>query len=179
MTLTSRLKNILLGIITILASLLIMLFPSEGYQYVVYLLSISLILYSLRSLVFYFTLTRFMVDGKRQLYQGIILLDLGIFSLTVADNPTFVLAFYLLFINFFSGLVDILHALESKKLSASYKGNLTRGIINISVAIASVVFGTAFQSRDMLVYIYCIGVIISAIARISNAFRDNSIVYIQ
>ena len=121
-----------------------------------------------------------MVGGRGILYIGVIILDLGIFTLTIVDNPTSFVVAYLLTIHLFAGLVDILRSLESKRISApSWKFKLSTGIVNIVVAIAAFVFGMVHRSLEVLSIIYGLGLFYSAITRIITAFRKTAIAYIQ
>ncbi len=180
MTLFQRIKSILGAFLMIISSILIIFLPSVGFVYVVIILSISLVLYGIRTLVYYRTMARHMVGGRGILYIGVIILDLGIFTLTIVDNPTSFVVAYLLTIHLFAGLVGILRALESKRISApSWKFKLSTGIVNIVVAIAAFVFGTVHRSLEVLSIIYGLGLFYSAITRIITAFRKTAVAYIQ
>lgn len=164
----------------ILCSVLIVYYPSVGLYFIIAILSISLTLYGIRTLIYYFSMARHMVGGRGILYLGVVILDFGIFTMTIADNPTSFVIIYLLAIHLFSGLVDILRALEAKRISApSWKFKFSSGVVNIVVAIAAFVFGTFLKSLDVIVYIYAAGLIYAAISTIITAFRKTAIAYIQ
>ena len=121
-----------------------------------------------------------MVGGQAILYRGVMILDLGIFTLTIADNPTVFVIIYLLLIHLFSGVIDILRALEEKGVQApSWRFKFGSGVVNIVLALLAFIAGTVMKSMETLVYIYCLGLFYSASARIISAFRRTAIVYIQ
>lgn len=175
-----RLKEILSGILMMLCSLILLLVPEEGYFIVPLILSISLIFSGIRSLVYYFFMARHMVGGKVTFYQGLIILDLGMFTYTLVDVPLIYVIFYLLACHAFSGAIDIMRALEAKRLQApSWRLSMTGGVLNIAMMLVSFFCGVIMQSTAVIVYIYSAGLIYSACAHIVTAFRKTAIVYIQ
>ena len=180
MTGLKRIRNILTGLIMMVSSFVMLLFPEDGFIIVAVILTVSLLIYGIRTLIFYFTMARHMVGGRGILYIGVIVIDLGVFSLTVADNPTFFIIIYLLTIHLFAGLIDILRALEAKRIEApSWKMTFASGVVNIAVAVAALVAGALLRSTDVLVYIYSAGLFYSAVMKIAAAFRKTAVVYIQ
>ena len=120
-----------------------------------------------------------MVDGRGNLYIGLILLDLGIFTLTVVDDASVFIILYILAVNAFAGIVDILRALEARKLKApSWRWNLISGVINILFALAALVCGFVFKNTQVLIDIFVIGMLWSAAAKLISAFRKTDIIYI-
>ncbi len=180
MTILQKTRNILTALIMLAFCALLIYLPEDGSGLVLMILSFSLVIYGIRTLNYYFSMARHMVEGRGILYLGIIILDLGIFSVTVADNSDFFVIVYLLTIYLFGGIVDILRAFEAKNLSASsWKFKLSSGIVNIIIALIALISSTFFKSPRVLVYIYCAGLVYSAIARIITVFRKSAIVYIQ
>ena len=178
-----RIKNILIGALIILGAVILIIFPEDGILITAAILSLSLFFYGIKTLIYYLTMARHMVGGRIMLYLGIIVLDLGMFTMMLTniprdqDNEKMYIALYLVVVYAFSGAIDILRALEAKKYSApSWKFSLISGVINVVVAILCIVF---IGSSDMIVYLYCAGLIYSAIVRIVTAFRKTAIVYIQ
>ncbi|MBQ7715559.1 MAG: DUF308 domain-containing protein [Clostridia bacterium] len=177
MNIVQRIKNVLLGVLIILSSVIIMAFPDVGLIIVAAILCFSLFIYGIKSLIFYYSMARHMVGGRIILYLGIIILDFGMFALMLTDIPRFYIVLYLLVIYAFSGVIDILRSLEAKKYQASsWKLFLASGVINIVVAVLCIVF---IKRGDMIVYFYGAGLIYSAAVRIISAFRKTAIVYIQ
>ena len=132
------------------------------------ILSVSLTLYGLRVLLYYFSMARHMVGGKRILYQGLIIFDLGIFTLTVVDNPKIYIILYLLGIHAFAG-----------RFEGPWRMDMASGVVNVSIAILAVVCGFFLNNMQDIVYIYASGLFYSAVLKIVNALRKTSIIYIQ
>ena len=180
MTALQRTRNIITGIFMIASCIVLLCFPEVGYLFVMFILSLSLVVSGLKTLLYYFTMARKMVGGQAILYRGVMILDLGIFTLTIADNPTVFVIIYLLLIHLFSGVIDILRALEEKGVQApSWRFKFGSGVVNIVLALLAFIAGTVMKSMETLVYIYCLGLFYSASARIISAFRRTAIVYIQ
>ena len=173
-----RIRNVVTGILTIVMSLVMLLLPAEdAFLTAALILSFTLIVRGGWMLIYYFTMARNMVGGRSLLYIGIIITDLGIFTLSLTEIPHFYLMMYLFATHAFGGVIDILRSLEAKRLdSPSWKLNLSKGIVNTAVALLSVVF---LRRIGVLVYLYCAGLIYSAVVRIISAFRKTEIVYVQ
>ena len=173
----TRIRNVLTGILTIAVSVLLATTPEFGYPVITLLLSLSLLFYGLRSVVYYFSMARHMVGGRQSLYRGILFSDLGIFTLTLTNVPHVYILLYLLAIHAFSGAVAIMGALEARRYEAQHwRLKLINGIVNILLALSCLIF---IRSMRVAVYVYCIGLCYSACMRIISAFRKNAIVYIQ
>lgn len=172
-----RIKNVLIGILTILGAVILIVFPEEGILITASILSLSLFVYGIKTLIYYITMTRHMVGGRIMLYLAVVVLDLGMFTMMLTNIPKMYIALYLVVVYAFSGAIDILRALEAKKYQApSWRFSLISGIISVVIAILCIVF---IGSTNMIVYLYSAGLIYSAIARIVTAFRKTAIVYIQ
>ena len=177
MNVGQRIKNVLIGVFIIIGGIILMAFPDNGLIIVASILCLSLFIYGIRSLVYYFSMARHMVGGRIILYLGIIILDLGMFALMLTNIPRFYIVLYLLVIYAFSGVIDVLRSLEAKKYQApSWKFFLASGLVNIVVAVLCIVF---IKRGDMIVYFYGAGLIYSAVVRIISALRKTAIVYIQ
>ena len=177
MSKSQRALNLLVGIFMIPMAILLAYSPGDGYDTIMAVLSIGLLAGGIRSLYYYFTMARHMVDGERSLYIGIIVLDFGIFTASLNEVPYFYVLLYLLGIHLFAGIVDIWAALNSKKLgAASWRLKLSSGLINVIISVLCLVF---IGQRNTAVYIYCAGMIYSGIMRIITAFRRTAMVYIQ
>ena len=173
-----RIKKFLSGLVMLLGSLLLIVEPEEGYYIIAFLLSISLLLTGVRALVYYFTMARNMVGGKSILYRALILTDLGIFTLTTITIPKIYLICHLLISHAFSGLVDMLKAIEDKKLqSSSWRMSFLYGLGNLLTAVAAFTC-LLNNSTDLVMYIYCAGLAYSAIMQMASSFRKAAIIYI-
>ncbi len=172
-----RIKNILIGIAIILGALILIAFPEEGMIITASILSLSLFIYGIKTLIYYVTMARHMVGGRIMLYLAVVVLDLGMFTMMLTNIPKIYIVLYLVVVYAFAGVVSILRALEAKRYQAPmWKLSLISGIINVVIAILCIIF---MRSTNMIVYLYCVGLIYSAIVRIVTAFRETAIVYIQ
>lgn len=172
-----RIKNVLIGILIILGAVILIAFPEEGLIITASILSLSLFFYGIKTLIYYITMARHMVGGRIMLYLAVVVLDLGMFTMMLTNIPKMYIALYLVVVYAFSAAIDILRALEAKKYQApSWRFSLISGVINAVVAVLCIVF---IGSTNMIVYLYCAGLIYSAIIRIVTAFRKTAIVYIQ
>ena len=172
-----RIKNILIGIAIILGALILIAFPEEGIIITASILSLSLFIYGIKTLIYYVTMARHMVGGRIMLYLAVVVLDLGMFTMMLTNIPKIYIVLYLVVVYAFAGVVSILRALEAQRYQAPmWKLSLISGIINVVIAILCIIF---MRSTNMIVYLYCAGLIYSAIVRIVTAFRETAIVYIQ
>lgn len=172
-----RIKNILIGVLIILGAVILIAFPEDGLTITAAILSISLFIYGIRKLIYYFTMARHMVGGRIILYLGIIMLDFGMFAMMMTQIPRIYIVIYLVVIYAFDGVIDILRSLEAKKYQASgWQFRLITGIIGIIFAILCIVF---INSARVIVYLYSAALIYAAVVKIVTAFRKTAIVYIQ
>ncbi len=179
MTRWRRFSTIIVGLLTILAAFVIFLLD-DAYKYIILILGLSMLVSGLRYLFYYGRMARHMVGGKIMLVIGAVFISFGLFTLNLSDEPLIYLILYLLGFHAFSGLINLLRALEARQYDApSWKLTFATGIVNILVAIASPVWGILFKSPDTLTLIYCLGLIYSGIIRIITALRRTAIVYIQ
>ena len=173
-----RIRNVLIGILMILLSLvMLVLEPEVGFLIAAVILSVALLVTGIRLLFYYFTMARHMVGGKIQLYVGLIVLDFGIFTMTLTHVPHIYLILYMLGAHAFGGVINILRALEARRNAASsWKLKFSQGVVNLLVAVLCLF---SLGSTRLLVILYCMGLLYSAIVRIISAFRKTAIVYIQ
>lgn len=175
MTAGKRVLNVISGVVMLLCSVGMMLYPDDGYVFVVLFVDISLLLYGLRMLVYYFTMARFMVGGIATFYKSIIAIDFGMFVFSIDSIPQKYAMLYLIFCMAFSGVVDILRAMESRRISAPWRLHISYGMLKFVTAVICLFF---LSSVKVLTYIYCIGLVHSAVLAFINAFRKSAIVYI-
>ncbi len=177
MTVMQRIRNVFIGIVMIICASIISLGGEEAYELIILIYGGTLLFNGITRLIYYFTMTRYMVDGKTMLYIGVIFIDFGIFTFTLTDVPIIYLILYVLGIHAFSGLVDILRALETKKYGGtSWKLNFSYGVANILMALLCIFL---IKTPTFSVYVYCLGIVYSGIIKIVNAFRRTAVVYIQ
>ena len=173
-----RIRSFLRGLFTLLVGIAMLFLNAEqAFELAAVILSIGLLVKGSGMLWYYFTMARNMVGGKLHLYVGFIILDFGMFTFTMTNVPHLYLMLYMFASHGFGGAIDILRGLESRKNeSPSWKLNVSRGIVNLAVALLSLLF---LNRTWVLVYLYCTGLIYSAAARMITAFRHTEIVYIQ
>ena len=174
-----RVKKFLSGLCMFFASFILVAEPEAGYYIIAILLSLSLLLSGIRSMVYYITMARNMVGGKSIFYQALILMDLGLFTMSVVTIPKIYLVCHLLISHGFSGIVDMLRAVEDKRQEApSWRMSFLYGLGNLLVAVTALrcVFN---QSTWMVVYIYSAGLAYSAVMQMIASFRKTAIVYIS
>ena len=176
MTVLGKLRECFVGVGLILISLILFLGGAEAYSVVLALYALMMELYGLRLLVYYFKMAKCMVGGKSMLYRGILMLDLGAFAGSLVSVPQIYILLYLCGTLAFSGIIDILRALESKRIGGSWRLKVSKGGFSILISLICVIFPRA---TDMVVYIFCIGLMYSAVVRIVNAFRPAPIISIQ
>ena len=176
MTKPQRVKEVIFGVLMIAAGLFFCINPTENYPLITAVLCFGMMFRGIKLLIFYFRMARYMVDGRSLLYQAVIMIDLGLFTGTLTQVPLMYVMLYLVAIHIFTGAIDILRAIESKKYGSSWKVKLTTGIVNVLMAVACLVF---IKMTAIAVMIYAVGIIYAGIMRIVSACRKSTIVYIQ
>ena len=172
-----RIELVITAAVMLLESIIMLTDPTSGYHIVTLILSASLLLFGIRMLTYYLFMGRHMVGGRTILFIAVIGLDFGLFTMTLSDMPRFYVVLYLLGINALSGAVEIMRARESRSYGASsWKFTMTHGTVNIAIAVLSLVF---IGNTNMLVYMYSLGLIYSAIMRIIRAVRRTAIIYVN
>ena len=174
-----RIKGILVGIIMLFYALVFLIVPEEGFDAVASIIALMLLVYGFRMLWYYFTMARHMVGGKSSLYQAVIILDLGLFTGTMASMNSFTILIYLLGVFAFTGFIDILKAFEAKGIGAAWKSKFISGLISVLFALLILVLGVILGNKDLLVYGFAGALTYSGVTRIVNVFKRTAIVYIQ
>lgn len=173
-----RIKKFLSGLAMLLGSFILVAEPENGYYMIAVLLSISLLISGIRFLVYYITMARNMVGGKSILYKALVLMDLGLFTMTTITIPKIYLICHLLISHAFAGIVDMMKSVEDKKLQApSWRMSFIYGLGNLLTAVASFIC-ILNQSTELVVDIYCIGLAYSGIMQMAASFRKTAIIYI-
>lgn len=177
MSIVQRVKNVFIGLIMIVFALLLVILGETGYPVIVAILGISLAVSGIGTLIYYFRMAKRMVGGRFILYQGIFILDVGAFTLTLITIPKNYIMIYLLGVAGFTGVVLILRGLEAKSNGApAWKWKFAEGLI---LLVFSIVCGKIVNTESAAVYLFAIGIGYSAIVKIISAFRKGAIVYIQ
>lgn len=177
MTKWQRIKTLLGSLVSFAFVPLLLLDPDSGCALIVLIMGAAAALAGLRMVIYYVSMARHMVGGTILLYIGVILLDFGLFSVGIADIPKQYIMLYLMLIHLFSGLVELLRSIEIRKRKlGSWRFKLLIGLGNISLGILCLL---QINSSKMTVYIYCLGVLWSALGRIVSVFRPASVVYVE
>lgn len=175
-----RIRDVAFGILMLLFALILFLFPEDSLVIVAAIISFLLLIFGFRQLWFYFTMARHMAGGKMILIQAIIILDLGLFTSSMLSMERYIILFYLLGVFVFTGFVDIMRSLESKRVGASsWKLKLVSGIISVALALLMLVLGIIFERVEILSFGYGISLVYSGVMRIVTAFRKSAVIYIQ
>lgn len=175
-----RIKGILTGVLLLLFAPVFLLVPNESYELIAAIIALLLLIYGFRLLWYYFTMARHMVGGKTSLYQAVIILDLGLFTGSMASMNSFAILFYLLGVFAFSGFVDILRAFEAKRVGASsWMIKLITGCVAVLFAMLMLILGVILGDKNILVYGFSLSMIYAGVMRIITALRKTAIVYIQ
>lgn len=177
MTRINRITSFLGGLIMVLAALLFSTDTESAMKVISFLLSLSLLLYGIRMMIYFLTMARHMTGGLSILFRAIIVFDLGLFALNLTSLPQVYVMLYLAAMHGFSGIVDIMRARESKQLDApSWKLSLLHGILDVTMAVLCVIF---IDSIRLASYIYAAGLFNSGVIRIIQSFRKTESVYVQ
>ena len=176
MTVPQRVRNILGALLQLAFAVLMFLDPENSYKLIAFILAVSLIVIGIRELLYYASMARHMVGGRITLFKGLVLLDFGMLTYIISNVPRIYVLLYLLVVNAFRGVIEILHAVEAKRLEAgSWRINLAVGISNVLVAGACLF---SLNSTRLLVYLYAAGLAYAAVLQFAAAVRRTAIVYI-
>ena len=176
MTKWQRIRNIIIGLVMLFFVVSLISLPDDNFEFLAWVLAVFLLLTGIKYLFYYFTMARFMVSGKAILFLGVIILDLGVFTISITDESKLIIISYLLGIHAFSGILNLLKGIsELRSHTVGWKLDLIQGIGNLLMAVSCIVFR---NSTHILVYLYCAGLTYPAIMRITSAFRRSAIVYI-
>ena len=180
MTRLQRAERVIRGLLMLLCCFFMIGFPDAGFLFAAIIFSVSVMVYAVRMLIYYFNMARHMVGGKAILYLGIAALDFSVFVFTSVDNPELFIVLYLLAAHGFSGVVAVLRAIEAKRFdSPNWKWILTGGIANFLVAVFAGVAGFYLKSQTDITYLYASSLLYSAITQFAGAFRKTDIIFIQ
>ena len=180
MTKLQRFASFMGGFFTVLFGLLLYMAPFMGIDLISSVMTLSLLFLGIKGLFFYASMSRHMVGGEYSLYYGIIMTVLGVIALLLKSFPAIYVMIYLLVIHSSYGIVDIIVALQARKLkSRSWRIKMLTGLGNLSLGILAIYFGITGEDVFMVVYIYALGMAYTGIMRMANAFRRTAVPYIQ
>ena len=176
MTKARRIGYVLTGLIMVAFGTAIAITPDRAYNTIILALGMTLLISGIRSLVYYFSMARHMVGGLTVLYRGVIVFDIGLFTLSLTDVPLIFIMLYLAGLHGFSGFIDIMRAIEAKRMGASWKLNISHGIINVLIALLCLF---CMKTVWVATLCYSLGLVYSGIIRMIQGFRRTAVVYIQ
>lgn len=177
MTKLQRIKNIIYGLILLASGMILLFVPDDAFVFLLLLLSTTLLISGLNTLVYYFTMARFMVDGKMLLYKGIIVFDFGVLTASLVDVPRQFVLVYLIGVHAFSGLVELLRAMEARRYGGkNWRLKMGHGFVNVITCIICVIF---LNNTNTVVIVYALGILYSGVLTLVSAFRRTAFVYIQ
>ena len=177
MSKTRRIWNIFAAIFMIMFALLLMLVPNIGFVIVAVIVGMLLTIRGIKFLIYYVTHAQHMTGGKWMLLVGLILFDLGIFSLTLLDKTSAIMIIYVVVIHLISGVLGIVRAVSNKNDgNTSWKIGLAQGIGSLILVALCLIF---IHHVEIPVYIYGAGVIYSAVLKVITSCKKTAIVYVQ
>ncbi len=178
MTLFQRIWGFIVGIIMIVLAISFMVWRNDdSYLTVMLLLTLGLAIQGLKDIIFYFTMARHMAGGKLILVQGVIILDFALLTGSLSDVPKIYILLYLIAIHAFSGMIEILRAMEARRsVSGPWKLKFCHGIINMILALSCFIF---IRQTNTALIIYSIGLLYSGLMRIGSVFRKTTFVMIN
>lgn len=117
-------------------------------------------------------------EGKTFWIVGFIVLDFGLFNLSLTDAHSLFIILYLLGMYAFNGAIDVMRAFEQKKYGSRWKLKLATGFIEISVALTAFFGGFIFRSKGVVVLVFALGLAYSGVVKAIEAFRKNTMMSI-
>ena len=173
-------KTIIQSVISaliLLGAIVLVLFPEDAIEIIASALMIMLLVIGVHYMIFYATLARFMVGGRMIFYIGLIVLDLAIFSGTLLSKSDRYILLYLIGMNAFYGVVQLLHALQDKKFaSKEWKFKFLNAMINLLTSLCCIIF---IRSGNIVVYIFAAGLVHTALTNLVSVLRNEEAVVIQ
>ena len=177
MSRSKRIKYIIQGLLMLLCVAILQIDYNIGVDIIIIIWAVYMAIYAVNQLLYYITLARYMVGGMRVLFKALLVLNIVIEIWLLSDIPKVYIMIYLAAGLAFGGLVDVLRAMETRKLQGvGWKIKLTQGCITIMMAVISLFY---VNSARMIVYFFSFGLISSAITKITEAFRKTAVVYIR
>ena len=83
MSKVNRIKNIVIGIVIIMVSISMLVFPDTGYYMATFILGVALLINGIKQFAYFLSMGIHMVGGKIILYRALITLDLSFFILSI------------------------------------------------------------------------------------------------
>lgn len=178
MTLFQRIRDIVIGLVTMIIAIVFIVSPDDNaYLFVIAVLTTGLAIKGIKDIIFYFTMARHMVGGKMILIQGVIIFDLALITGSLSNVPKIYVLLYLIVIHAFSGVIEILRAVEARRtVSGPWRLKFSHGVIDFLMALSCFVF---IRQTHTALIIYSMGLLYSAVMRIANSFRRTTFILIK
>ena len=172
-----RFKKILAGCLMFLSGVVFFLYPDNAYIIVAIILAVALVIKGIQDIYFYFSYARYMVGGKMILFQGVILLDFAILAGSLTHLPQPMVLVYLIIAHLFSGVVEVLRALEAKnEVNGPWKLKFCHGIIDLLLGLICLVM---IWHPTIPVIVFSIGLMYSGVMRVIEAFQKTTFILIK
>ena len=178
MTKIKRIKTVIAGLLTILMAFLLILLP-EAMPVIVFFIGVYLLMFGIHLLGFYSKLARYMVGGKFIMYFGFIMLNLGVFTITMADKHKAIVILYLLILLGVAGGVDVFRGIEEKRNADKlWFTKFAWGITEIILAILPVVYGFRSDGGEkVVIVVFALVLIYKGVWKIVDGFKKSAIIY--
>lgn len=177
MTRARRIIKIIGAVVLIHIALFLMLIPYVAFQLIGMMFSIMLIFYGLKFILFYITHASHMVNGKWFLVLGLVLFDVGVFASLMQNQSKLLMIIYIAGAHLIGAILRLIRAVGNKKdNNPGWIIDCMQSIGNFIQVAVCIIFS---QYVEVPVFIYCSGLIYSAILSIIQACKRTAIVYVQ
>ena len=177
MSFTKKIVEIISSVGILFLALILLMGQNDALEIAAGILCLTMLVVGIRYMVIYFTMARYMVDGRKLFYYGLIILDMSFLCGVVLDRSHRLLLLYLVGMHAFYGVVQLLRALEEKKYDTSaWKFKLLTALINLGISVACIFF---IRQESTMAMIFGGGLIYTAVVKFITAFRKEENYVIQ
>ena len=177
MSLIEKIENLIVALFFLVCAGIMLYNPEEGRYIVVLISGVVLTLLGIKTIFFYFTMSRFMVDGDTMLPRGVVILDLGIFSFILNTVNSFFLNLYLVVYCVMIGVFSLLDTLQEKKAGGTkWKRKAILAIIPIIAGLGCLIFA---KTNQAFVILFSGILVYMAVFRVIRVFKKTKMIYIQ
>ena len=177
MTKVRRIFKIIGAVLLIHIALFLMLIPQIALQLIAVMFSVILIFYGLKFILFYITHASHMVNGKWFILLGLLLFDIGVFASLMQNQSKLLTIAYIAGAHLVGAILRLIRAVGNKKdNNPGWIIDCMQSIGNFIQVAVCIIFS---QYVEVPVFIYCSGLIYSAILSIIQACKRTAIVYVQ
>ncbi|MBR5116761.1 MAG: hypothetical protein IK096_06820 [Lachnospiraceae bacterium] len=176
MTVAQRIENFVIGGVMLILGAALLSQDADAYPAIVSLYCLALELQGIRLIWYYFAMARHMVGGRSILYRGVLFINFGVFTGTLLSVPQIYILAYLTGTLAFSAVIDLLRANEARGIRGPWKLKTFQGAVKLLIALICLIF---MHSPALVVDIFSVGFIFSALMRIVNACRRTPVITIS